>query len=192
MKIWKSLIIGAMCLSLTVPAAFAEETANAVDAATSATQQQENRDRGGKQQPDTDNVDQAPEKNGLMPGKDSRHRQKPGRNGQMQEEQVPDQGTQIPGRDSHAQDAGTPDPGTEGQRKNSGGKNGRKVLPGRQEESRNTDLQSGDGLPETPGAGMAGVPESADALADMLRVMEEKIKELKSLLEALNGSTASE
>ena len=106
-----------------------------------------------------------------------------------------DQDTQVPGRDSQVPDAGTPDPGTEGQRKHSGGKNGRKALPGRQEESRNTDPQNGDGLPSLPeasGNGTAAAPESTDAVAEMIRAMEEKIKELKSLLEALNSSSAAE
>ena len=196
MKIMKTLIIGAICLSLTVPAALAEDAAGAVDAATSATQQQGNPGRGGKQQPsDAGAMDQAPENNGQNPGKNSQRRQKPGKSGQAPEEQAPDQGTQVPGQDLQAPDAGTPDPGTEGQRKHSGGKNGRKVLPGRQEENRNTDPQNGassPALPEDSGNGTAAAPESADAVLEMIRAMEAKIKELKSLLETLNGSGVAE
>ena len=109
----------------------------------------------------------------------------------MQEEQGPDQGTQVPGRDSQVPDAGTPDPGTEGQRKHSGGKNGRKALPGRQEENRSTGSQSMDGLPAQPEVSGSGTA-AADAVTEMIRAMEEKIKELKSLLEALNSSSAAE
>lgn len=191
MKIMKTLIIGAVCLSLTVPAALAEDAAGAVDAATSATQQQGSTGRGGKKQPsDAGAADQAPENTGHNPGKNSQLRQKPGRNGQ-----APDQGAQAPGQDSQVSDAGAPDPGTEGQRKHSGGKNGRKVLPGRQEENRNTDPQNGDSspaLPEDSGNGTAAAPESADAVLEMIRAMEAKIKELKSLLETLNGSGVAE
>ncbi len=191
MKVMKTLIIGALCLSLAVPAAFAEE-AGAVDATASATQQQENPGRGGKQQPpDEGTMDQAPEHNGQNPEKNIQRRQKPGRNGQVQEEQGPDQDTQVPGRNSQVPDAGTPDPGTEGQRKHSGGKNGRKALPGRQEENRSTGSQSMDGLPAQPEVSGSGTA-AADAVTEMIRAMEEKIKELKSLLEALNSSSAAE
>ncbi len=191
MKIMKTLIIGALCLSLAVPAAFAEES-DAADAVTSATQQQGNPGRGGKQQPpDAGAMEQAPENNGQNPGKNIQRPQRSGRNGQMQEEQGPDQDTQVPGRDSQVPDAGTPDPGTEGQRKHSGGKNGRKALPGRQEENRSTGSQSMDGLPAQPEVSGSGTA-AADAVTEMIRAMEEKIKELKSLLEALNSSNAAE
>ncbi len=190
MKIMKTLIIGAICLSLTVPAALAEDAAGEVDAATSATQQQGSTGRGGKQPSDAGAADQVPENKGHNPGKNSQLRQKPDRNGQ-----APDQGAQAPGQDSQVSDAGAPDPGTEGQRKHSGGKNGRKVLPGRQEENRNTDPQNGassPALPEDSGNGTAAIPENADAVFEMIRAMEAKIKELKSLLETLNGSGVAE
>lgn len=197
MKIWKKIATGALCLCLIVPAAFAEETAEGTDAITSATQQQDSSDRGGRQQAPDQSRQKQPRnsgtQNGQTPDQNSRtdqnkqHRQKPGQNTQTTNEQTqssqnvqtPDPNGQLPGTGSQAE-----------QQNKKAGKTNRK---GKKAEIQSTGPQEDNSQltpPEKPEEEAA--VSSDETLKGILSDLESRIKELKDLLEAMIQNTASD
>ena len=182
MKKWIVITICALCLSLFVPAALAEETAPDTDAIASATQQQRGRPSRGE-------MPQAPDQNNQETGRNKPDGQKHSRNGQMPMETAPAPQESMPEQDLQIPDSNGQQPDTGEQQKHAA-KAGRGNRQKKQANTQTEELQSENSQPVFPEAPFPDDnPESA---SDWITRLEKMIDELNQMLESLNAKTVAE